>query len=38
MVYLRDRAEWSEQSCAENRFGFHIDKDGGIPHAEKPDF
>jgi len=38
VIYLRDRLEWPEISCAENTFGFHSDKDLGIPHAEKPDF
>jgi hypothetical protein len=23
MIYLRDRLEWPEVVCAENRFGFH---------------
>jgi hypothetical protein len=38
VIYLRDRLEWPEISCAENTFGFHADKDLGVPHAEKPDF
>src|SRR5882762_3715452 len=38
MVYLRDRLEWPEVSCAENMFGFHHDKDERFPTAAKPDF
>jgi hypothetical protein len=38
MVYLRDRLEWPEISCAENPFGFHHDKDAHIPSEERPDF
>jgi hypothetical protein len=38
VIYLRDRLEWPEVSCAENPFGFHSDKDVGIPRADKPDF
>jgi hypothetical protein len=38
MIYLRDRLEWPEVACAENTFGFHSDKDLGIPTANKPDF
>jgi hypothetical protein len=38
MIYLRDRAEWPEVACAENRLGFHNDQDGGFPTANKPDF
>ena len=35
MIYLRDRGEWPEVACAENRFGFeHAD----VPNAAKPDF
>jgi hypothetical protein len=37
-IYLRDRLEWPEEVCAENTFGFHYDTEGGIPHADKPDF
>jgi hypothetical protein len=37
MIYLRDRNEWPEVACAENRrFGF--DKEGDVPTAGKPDF
>jgi hypothetical protein len=38
MIYLRDRGEWPEIACAENRFGFHYDQNAGIPSASKPDF
>src|SRR5882762_710313 len=38
VIYARDRLEWPEVACAENTFGFHSDKDAGIPHADKPDF
>ena len=38
MIYLRDRGEWPEIACAENRFGFHYDQNAGIPTASKPDF
>jgi hypothetical protein len=38
IIYLRDRLEWPEVSCAENPFGFHSDKEIGVPHADKPDF
>ena len=38
MIYLRDRGEWPEIACAENRLGFHNDQDGGFPNASKPDF
>jgi hypothetical protein len=38
MVYLRDRNEFPEQSCAENRFAFHHNADADLPHADKPDF
>ena len=38
MIYLRDRGEWPEVACAENRLGFHNDQDGGFPTASKPDF
>jgi hypothetical protein len=38
VIYLRDRLEWPEIVCAENTFGFHSDKDIGIPHAAKADF
>jgi hypothetical protein len=38
MIYLRDRGEWPEIACAENRLGFHNDQDGGFPAASKPDF
>jgi hypothetical protein len=38
MIYLRDRGEWPEIACAENRFGFHYDQAAGIPTASKPDF
>jgi len=38
VIYLRDRLEWPEISCAENTFGFHSDKEIGIPHADKADF
>jgi hypothetical protein len=38
MIYLRDRNEFPEQSCAENRFAFHHNADADLPHADKPDF
>jgi hypothetical protein len=38
VIYLRDRLEWPEIVCAENTFGFHADKDIGVPHADKADF
>jgi hypothetical protein len=38
MIYLRDRNEWPESSCAENTFGFHHGKDERFPTADKPDF
>jgi len=38
VIYLRDRLEWPEIVCAENTFGFHADKDLGVPHADKADF
>jgi hypothetical protein len=38
MIYLRDRLEWPEVVCAENRFAFHHNPDGDIPTATKPDF
>jgi hypothetical protein len=38
VIYLRDRLEWPEIVCAENTFGFHSDKEIGVPHADKPDF
>jgi hypothetical protein len=38
IIYLRDRLEWPEVSCAENPYGFHSDKDIGVPHADRPDF
>jgi hypothetical protein len=38
MIYLRDRLEWAEVVCAENPYGFHADKDIGVPHADKADF
>ena len=31
MIYLRDRREWPEIACAENRFGFHHDQDARAP-------
>ena len=37
MIYLRDRGEWPEGVCAENR-RFHADKDADVPTADKPDF
>jgi hypothetical protein len=37
MIYLRDRNEWPEGVCAENR-RFHFDKDADVPTANKPDF
>ena len=36
MIYLRDRGEWPEVDCAENRFGFEHEAD--VPKAGKPDF
>jgi hypothetical protein len=38
VIYVRDRLEWPEVVCAENTFGFHSDKDIGIPHADQVDF
>lgn len=38
MIYLRDRNEWPEVVCAENRFGFHHGQDADIPTATKADF
>ena len=38
VIYLRDRLEWPEVVCAENTFGFHSDKEIGVPHADKSDF
>src|SRR5215470_13960371 len=38
VIYLRDRLEWPEISCAENPAGFHGDKEIGVPHADKADF
>jgi hypothetical protein len=38
VIYLRDRLEWPEVSCAENPAGFHHDQDADIPRANKPDF
>jgi len=38
VIYVRDRLEWPEVSCAENPFGFHSDNEIGIPHADKADF
>jgi hypothetical protein len=38
IIYLRDWLEWPEVACAENTFGFHTDKDVGIPRADKVDF
>jgi hypothetical protein len=38
VIYLRDRLEWPEIVCAENTFGFHADKDLGVPRADKADF
>jgi hypothetical protein len=38
MIYLRDRLEWAEVVCAENRFGFHNEDGNDLPHADKPDF
>jgi hypothetical protein len=38
MVYVRDRNEWQETVCVENRFGFHHDQDAHVPTADKPDF
>jgi hypothetical protein len=37
-ICLRGGRELPEQVCAENTFGFHYDKEGGIPHADKLDF
>jgi hypothetical protein len=37
MIYLRDRGEWPEGVCAENR-RFHFDQDAEVPTADKPDF
>jgi hypothetical protein len=38
VIYLRDRLEWPEVVCAENTFGFHSDKEIGVPRADKSDF
>jgi hypothetical protein len=38
MIYLRDRGEWPEIACAENRLGFHHNEQASIPTADKPDF
>ena len=38
MIYLRDRNEWPEIVCAENRFAFHNHAGADLPHADKPDF
>ena len=38
VIYLRDRLEWPEIVCAENTFGFHSDKEIGVPRADKSDF
>jgi len=38
MIYLRDRAAFPEQVCAEGRLGFHNDEGVQIPTAAKPDF
>jgi hypothetical protein len=38
MIYLRDRDEWPEIVCAENRFAFHHKQGEDLPHADKPDF
>ena len=38
MIYLRDRNEWPEAVCAENRFAFHHNQNADLPHADKPDF
>ncbi len=38
MIYLRDRNEWPEVACAENRFAFHHKEGEDIPTANKPDF
>ena len=38
MIYLRDRGEFPEGVCAENRFSFHNNPDADFPHADKPDF
>jgi hypothetical protein len=38
VIYVRDRLEWPEVVCAENTFGFHSDKEIGIPSADKADF
>jgi hypothetical protein len=37
-IYLRGGPELPEEVCAENTFGFHYDKEGGIPHADIADF
>jgi hypothetical protein len=36
MVYQRDRLDWPETVCAENRFGFEHEAE--VPRAEKADF
>jgi hypothetical protein len=36
IIYQRDRLEWPEVVCAENRFGF--EGEAHVPHATKVDF
>jgi hypothetical protein len=36
IIYQRDRLEWPEVVCAENRFGFEHEAD--VPQAKKADF
>jgi hypothetical protein len=36
IIYQRDRLEWPEVACAENRYGFEHEAD--VPHAVKADF
>jgi hypothetical protein len=38
MIYLRDRSEFPEGVCAENRFSFHNNQNADFPHADQPDF
>jgi hypothetical protein len=37
MIYLRDRGDFPEIVCADNRFAFHHTQTD-LPHADKPDF
>jgi hypothetical protein len=37
MIYLRDRGDFPEIVCADNRFAFHHNQTD-LPHADRPDF